>query len=170
MEAYDRGNHKESKKYQCIHSYYKGYRKESDYTNTLIGWGNNGNTAFGTGTNFILNVGDYDDSAATAVSNLVAKGWTINGTEVTECPALSVDNEVFSSAINVSPNPVRSLLTINGPAGFELKSASVYSIIGKQVLSTTSTSIDTNNLPSGLYILKIENTEGQIAIKKIVKQ
>ncbi|GAA3651738.1 hypothetical protein [Flavivirga jejuensis] len=33
MEAYDRGNHKESKKYQCIHSYYKVYRKESDFTN-----------------------------------------------------------------------------------------------------------------------------------------
>lgn len=101
------------------------------------------------------------------------KNWTINGTEVTEAACndtLSINDEVFSNTISVSPNPVTSLLTINGPAGFELKSASVYSIMGKQVLSTISTNIDTNNLPSGLYILKIENTEGQIAIKKIVKQ
>ncbi|MEP5338348.1 MAG: BspA family leucine-rich repeat surface protein, partial [Algibacter sp.] len=140
----------------------------SNYSTILIGWGNNTNTASG---NFTLSGNNfYTDSAATAVSNLEAKGWTINGTEVTECPSLSINDEVFSNTLRVSPNPVTSLLTINGPAGFELKSASVYSIMGKQVLSTTSTNIDTNNLPSGLYILKIENTEGLIATKKIVKQ
>ncbi|MEP1488440.1 MAG: BspA family leucine-rich repeat surface protein [Algibacter sp.] len=145
----------------------------SNYTDTLTGWGDNEDTVAASDetVSLALDVGDYDDSAADEVSNLVvAKGWTINGTEVTECPALSINNEVFNKSLSVSPNPVTSLLTINGPAGFELKSASVYSIIGKQVLSTTSTNIDTNNLPSGLYILKIENTEGQIAIKKIVKQ
>ncbi|MEP5501945.1 MAG: BspA family leucine-rich repeat surface protein [Algibacter sp.] len=142
----------------------------SNYTDILTGWGDNEDTASGSGDEFTLDVGDYDDSAADAVLDLEAKGWIINGTEVTECPALSINNEVFNKSLSVSPNPVTSLLTINSPAGFELKSASVYSIMGKQVLSTTSTNIDTNNLPSGLYILKIENTEGQIAIKKIVKQ
>ncbi|MEP5338776.1 MAG: LamG-like jellyroll fold domain-containing protein, partial [Algibacter sp.] len=141
----------------------------SNYSAILIGWGENDNTASG---NFILSGNDfYTASAATAVSNLVTnKGWIINGTEVTECPSLSINDEVFSNAISVSPNPVTSLLTINGPADFELKQATVYTIMGKQLLRTTNTTLNTSTLPSGLYILKIENTEGLIATKKIIKQ
>ncbi|SFB92161.1 Por secretion system C-terminal sorting domain-containing protein [Algibacter lectus] len=141
----------------------------NNYANTLIGWAEHE-----VSEGIVLSVHEYSDAAQAAVNTLTMdKNWTINGTEVTEAACndtLSINDEVFSNTISVSPNPVTSLLTINGPAGFELKSASVYSIMGKQVLSTISTNIDTNNLPSGLYILKIENTEGQIAIKKIVKQ
>ncbi|MDO5969548.1 LamG-like jellyroll fold domain-containing protein [Flavivirga aquimarina] len=140
----------------------------SNYSAILIGWGNNTNTASGdfelSGNNF------YTASAAAAVTKLVTKGWAINGTEVTVCPSLSINDEVFSNAISVSPNPVTSVLTINGPAGFELKQAVLYSILGKQVLSTTNTTINTSKLISGLYLLKIENTEGLIATKKIIKQ
>ncbi|MEP5340221.1 MAG: BspA family leucine-rich repeat surface protein, partial [Algibacter sp.] len=130
----------------------------SNYSNTLIGWAEHE-----VSEGIELSIGEYSDAAQAAVNILMDKNWTINGTEVTEaaCNAsLSINNEVFSNTISVSPNPVTSLLNINGPAGFELKSASVYSIMGKQVLSTINISIDTNNLPSGLYILKIENTEG----------
>ncbi|MEP4891699.1 MAG: leucine-rich repeat domain-containing protein [Aliiglaciecola sp.] len=83
---------------------------------------------------------------------------------------LSIDNKTLNETIHISPNPVTNALTINGATDFELKEATVYTITGKQLLSTTNTTINTSNLPTGLYILKIENTEGLIAIKKIVKQ
>ncbi len=141
-----------------------------DCTNTtaiLEGWGNNTDTATG---NFTLNIGDYAASAVAAISNLEAKGWTINGTEISECPTLSTDNnEVFSNAIKVT-NPVTNVLTINGPAGFELKEATLYNILGKQILSTTNTTVNTSKLSSGMYILKIKNKEGLTATKKIIKQ
>ncbi len=86
--------------------------------------GNNPNTASG---NFALNVRDYAVSAVTAISNLEAKGWTINGTEISECPTLSTDNnEVFNNAIKVT-NLVTN--TFNGPVGFELREAMLYNII-----------------------------------------
>ncbi len=152
-----------------IHNMFQGANSLDCSNGTAIieGWGNNPNIASGA---FVLNVRDYAASAAIAISNLEAKGWTINGTEISECPTLSTDNnEVFSNAIKVT-NPVTNVLTINGPAGFELKEATLYNILGKQILSTTNTTVNTSKLSSGMYILKIRNKEGLTATKKIIKQ
>ncbi|MDO5969546.1 LamG-like jellyroll fold domain-containing protein [Flavivirga aquimarina] len=140
----------------------------NNYANTLIGWADNDNIA----EDITLVIGDYATSAKTAISDLVAKGWTITGTEISQDDCedrLSISDEVFSSSISVN-NPVTSVLTINGPAGFELKEATLYTILGKEVLTSTSTTINASKLSTGLYVLKIENTEGLIATKKIVKQ
>lgn len=136
---------------------------------TLEGWGNNIEIVSG---NFELNIGDYAASAETAVSNLEAKGWTINGTQISNAAcnsSLSVNNEVFSKSLRVN-NPVTQVLTIQGPAGFELKEATVYTMLGKQILNSSSINVNIGSLSSGMYILKIENTEGLIATKKIIKK
>ncbi|GAA3651745.1 hypothetical protein GCM10022397_40240 [Flavivirga jejuensis] len=137
----------------------------ANITSTLIGWANNDNTP---DADFDLHVSDYTASAETAVDDLEAKGWDIIIMNAGSCATASID-EVFSSSISVN-NPVTNTLTINGPAGFELKEATLYTILGKEVLTSTSTTINASKLSTGLYVLKIENIEGLIATKKIVKQ
>ncbi|MDO5971709.1 T9SS type A sorting domain-containing protein [Flavivirga aquimarina] len=107
------------------------------------------------------------DDAAYSTTNWINMDNTASFN--TNCSTLSINDEVFSNSISVN-NPVTSVLTINSPAGFEIKEATLYTILGKQVLSTTNTTVNTSTLPSGLYLLKIENTQGLTATKKIVKQ
>ena len=103
------------------------------------------------------------------VQTYLDAGSTGFKTILEEESSLSLGNNVFANSLRIT-NPVTTLLTINGPDGLELKAVTLYSLLGKQVLRTTNTTIDTSSLPSGLYILKIENTAGQIATKKIIKQ
>ena len=50
-----------------------------------------------------------------------------------------------------------------------LKSVALYSILGQEVYkSTNTTSINVANFSKGLYLLKIESTEGATATKKLV--
>ncbi|GAA3651654.1 lamin tail domain-containing protein [Flavivirga jejuensis] len=84
---------------------------------------------------------------------------------------LSVNNKVFSDAVSVSPNPVTNILNIITTSGVELKHAKLYSTLGKELVSsTTSSQLDASSLPSGMYILKIESTDGEIQTKKIIKK
>ncbi|MEP5376750.1 MAG: BspA family leucine-rich repeat surface protein, partial [Hyphomicrobiales bacterium] len=125
----------------------------TNYGATLGGWANASNTP----TNVTLGAGgleyDCDGKAYRDILTSNPNNWTIlNDTDV--C-TLSINNEVFSNTISVSPNPVTSVLAINGPAGFKLKQATIYTIMGKQLLNTTSTTLNTSSLSSGLYLLKI---------------
>ncbi|MEP5376751.1 MAG: BspA family leucine-rich repeat surface protein, partial [Hyphomicrobiales bacterium] len=125
----------------------------ANYNATLEGWANASNTPQGL---TLWNGGleyDCDGKAYRDILTSSPNNWTIlNDTDV--C-TLSINNEVFSNTISVSPNPVTSLLAINGPAGFKLKQATIYTIMGKQLLNTTSTTLNTSSLSSGLYLLKI---------------
>ncbi|MEP1489170.1 MAG: lamin tail domain-containing protein [Algibacter sp.] len=89
---------------------------------------------------------------------------------VSNCTSLSVNNKAFSDAVSVSPNPVTNILNIITTSGVELKHAKLYSIVGKELVSTTSSELDASRLPSGMYILKIESTDGEIQTKKIIKK
>ncbi|WP_298495950.1 T9SS type A sorting domain-containing protein [uncultured Algibacter sp.] len=77
-----------------------------------------------------------------------------------------------ASSIFVS-NPVNNELSIKGLSP-NIKEVSVYSLLGKRVLSRnlnqeTSLSIDTSALSTGIYIVKIASDKGSIS-KKIVKK
>ena len=85
----------------------------------------------------------------------------------TNCGALSVDN--FSlNTLSIYPNPTTSVLNIKMDSN--LKSATIYSILGKKVLETTSNNINTSNLNSGLYLIKIASENGSVATKKFMKE
>ena len=51
-----------------------------------------------------------------------------------------------------------------------LKQATIYSILGKKVLETTSKNINTSKLNSGLYLIKIASENGSVATKKFMKK
>jgi hypothetical protein len=72
------------------------------------------------------------------------------------------------AGLNVYPNPTTGIFyvetALNG-----VKNITVYDILGKQVLNTTTSSTEINaaNLNSGLYIVKITE-EGKTATKKLI--
>ncbi|WP_103191225.1 endonuclease [Formosa algae] len=83
--------------------------------------------------------------------------------------ALSVEENTLSS-IKVYPNPVNSTLNIALPNG-EATQISIYNMLGKLVISEmiqANTSIDTKNLQSGVYILRMTQDDATIS-KKLIK-
>lgn len=82
----------------------------------------------------------------------------------------SLSNVSFNNFTDftIYPNPASSLLNISSYD--EIKLAEIYSLEGKLVLKSTQKKIDISNLSSGLYIIKITNSQNEIGIKKIIKQ
>ncbi len=83
----------------------------------------------------------------------------------------SVD-EWFSNNLKISPNPFENKIEVK--ADVPLNKAELYSIDGTRLLTkdninSTNDTISTSNLSSGLYILKIENSNGGWAYKKVLK-
>ncbi|AUC86538.1 hypothetical protein CW731_15165 [Polaribacter sp. ALD11] len=79
----------------------------------------------------------------------------------------SIDN---FSLLNfaVYPNPTTSILKIDD-TGFDLKNIEVFNIIGKKVLTSTTSELSLGKLVNGIYMLKIQDKNGAFAIKKVVK-
>jgi len=75
--------------------------------------------------------------------------------------------EVVQNEIKLYPNPTNSFLNIEMSGS--LKQATIYSVLGTQVLKTTLKTINTAPLTSGMYLIKIENENGLIATKRFVK-
>ncbi|MFK7783224.1 T9SS type A sorting domain-containing protein [Psychroserpens sp.] len=82
------------------------------------------------------------------------------------CASLSVD-DVELNEIKLYPNPTTSVLNIE--ISSDLRQVTIYSVLGAEVLKTNSNTIDTTNLKSGMYILKIENQNGMVSIKRFIK-
>ncbi|WP_458628942.1 T9SS type A sorting domain-containing protein [Winogradskyella sp. PC D3.3] len=70
--------------------------------------------------------------------------------------------------IKLYPNPTTSVLNIEMKAN--LKYATVYSVLGAKVLETKSNMINTSNLKTGLYLIKIEDENGNVSTKRFIKQ
>ncbi|GAA3651680.1 T9SS type A sorting domain-containing protein [Flavivirga jejuensis] len=110
--------------------------------------------------NFALSaIGDTGDTS----------NWVGGIIDFTDYYFLSINDEVFSNTISVSSNPVTNILNTITASGVELKHTKLYSIVGKELVSTTSSQLDASSLPSGMYILEIESTDGEIQTKKIIK-
>lgn len=83
--------------------------------------------------------------------------------------SLSIDDfKNTSNSVSLYPNPTTSILNIEMERDF--KQATIYSVLGAQVLKTTSKTIDTSHLKSGLYLIKIEDKTGAIATKRFIKE
>ncbi|TBN02947.1 T9SS type A sorting domain-containing protein [Hyunsoonleella flava] len=85
----------------------------------------------------------------------------------------TLSNEEFDSSSIFISNPVNSEISIKGLTA-DVNSISVFSLIGKQVLSRevngeTSLTLDSSALSSGMYLVKIQGDNGAFT-KKIVKQ
>jgi hypothetical protein len=76
------------------------------------------------------------------------------------------------NSINVVifPNPVTNVLNIKG---FEVASVQVYSISGAMMISGTSSysnRVDVSSLNHGIYIIKMTDVKGRVAVEKFLKK
>jgi uncharacterized repeat protein (TIGR03803 family) len=88
---------------------------------------------------------------------------------------LGIDNITNRYSVNVYPDPNKGVFTIsiNGQAGS--KNIEIYNALGQKVYSQLSTfnaplSIDLSGQPNGIYLIRIENTDGTLVTeKKMIK-
>lgn len=85
-------------------------------------------------------------------------------------PVLNID-ENKSNQIQIYPNPVSNLLTIQNPNGLEIDSITFYNTLGRKVMESNDVaeSIDISNLTSGVYFIHIITESGNVT-KKIIKE
>ncbi len=69
--------------------------------------------------------------------------------------------------VGLYPNPVNDLLNIDTKE--EILSIEVYSLQGQKVLSSKQNRINVAELPAGIYLVRIEDINKNIATKKILK-
>lgn len=84
----------------------------------------------------------------------------------TDCPSLSTATiAVSESAVKLYPNPAKDVVHIQAE---NLKLVVVYNMQGKQVLATANPQFSIANLTAGIYLVKIENTQGTSVYKKLM--
>ena len=65
------------------------------------------------------------------------------------------------------PNPTKGLLFIDLP---EIQSVEVFDLLSKSMLVSERANIDLSSLPSGVYFIKINHSDGQIKTGKVLKE
>jgi hypothetical protein len=96
----------------------------------------------------------------TKVTYRFSEDISVSARKIVESP---VDVVIF-------PNPVSNVLNIRG---FELASVQVYSISGAIMISETasySNRLDVSSLPYGIYIIKMTDVDGRVAVDKFLKK
>jgi len=117
-----------------------------------------------------INPVDTDTVGTYTVTFNVTDTNSNNAVEVTRTvnieSSLSIDDNI-KSILKIYPNPVVDKLFIQGLSN--PTKVSIYNILGKLVITkTTSNDIDVKNLQSGLYIIKIIDTKGEV-VRKFIK-
>ena len=77
----------------------------------------------------------------------------------------------FANQITIVPSPAREVLTIVNTSSYRLAEVNFYSNSGtlvRQVRNNLEKPIAINNLPNGLYILRIRMENGREILKKVI--
>jgi hypothetical protein len=82
-------------------------------------------------------------------------------------PAGIEEIEPSTSEITIYPNPSKDYINIS-VENAEIKNVQIYNLTGKLVKQEKSNKININDLPVGMYIIKVE-TEAGNCIKKVIK-
>jgi hypothetical protein len=134
-------------------------------TTSLIYLGSN--AAGQTGPSYILSTGCGINTPATLASiNFpdVHMVFNVVGT------VLGVANNSLNS-VSVFPNPSNGIFNFNLPSNLEVTNATVTDVLGKQfkVDLSNSNSIDLTSFSGGVYVLKLETSEGILSKKLIIE-
>lgn len=85
-----------------------------------------------------------------------------------EVTALSTnDFEANDLKFSLYPNPANDIVSID--LENEIKTVEVYSLQGQKVLSSKEKQVNISNLSKGIYMVRVEDENGAIATKKLVK-
>ena len=98
-----------------------------------------------------------------------AYGAAIGWQDFNNITTLSVQDIALTKGLTLYPNPVQNTLFLEVAFAVDIKEIIVYNMLGKQVLSGTSTQIDVSGLSEGMFVLKLETANG-IAAKTFIKE
>jgi hypothetical protein len=76
-------------------------------------------------------------------------------------------NSVQAAAFGVYPNPVSDRIYIKGE---NVKKATLLNMAGQVLAESTSAYIDVANVPTGMYLARIEAKDGSVTVKQLIKQ
>ena len=82
----------------------------------------------------------------------------------------SVVDEEFDKEVKIYPVPTSDILNIEVTTGYGIKKVVLYSIVGKKVLETKERKMNLSSLVNGIYILKVTNSKGRVASRRIIKR
>lgn len=101
------------------------------------------------------------------VDDLRIYNQALNSTEVTQLTN-SLSNSLFEENLPfvLHPNPANEILNIE--LENELKSVEIYSLQGQKVMEATISQINISLLSSGIYLVKVQDSEGAMATQKLV--
>lgn len=80
---------------------------------------------------------------------------------------LSINEGEVLGDLKIYPNPTNNIVNINYNEALRI---SVFSMDGRVVGTYTSKEIDLSNQKNGIYLLKIENSNGDITVRRVVKK
>ena len=87
---------------------------------------------------------------------------------------LSVPTKDFKTGVKLSPNPTHSHVTISNKTNEFIDTVEIFDVIGKSMkklqLNTASNgiTINVNDLNTGIYLVRIASSEGNLSLKKLV--
>jgi len=81
----------------------------------------------------------------------------------------SISEVSIDSLLRLTPNPVSEILQIHTSEGVILQEATIYSILGEKLLTTSDKSIDVSSFSEGLYLVTVQTDRGTIT-RKIIKK
>lgn len=95
--------------------------------------------------------------------------WSIpaSGSYNVDCPTILSINDFEINTVSLYPNPTTSVLNIKMNNRFS--QATVYSVLGKEVLKTQNKNIDVSSLSKGVYLIKINDENGNVTTKRFIK-
>ena len=97
----------------------------------------------------------------------LTNAWVMN--VVGEDVALNTDENALSQ-ISIYPNPAKDVLNIAIPSSVDLKSVSLFDVLGKRAnVSLVNGQINISDLAVGIYLLNVETTNGTLT-QKVIKQ
>ncbi len=83
---------------------------------------------------------------------------------------LSVDDEELNQSIKFYPNPVSNVLSIRSET-IPINKIEIYTVLGQKIIEVNSefSSISTDNLSKGIYIIRIYSEKGT-TVRKLIKE
>jgi hypothetical protein len=106
------------------------------------------------------------DTAEFKVTSTFTSPLQINQVVVGAPNSLSVD-DVMAMGIRIYPNPSSSVINVDYSEDLQL---TLFNVLGQQVLSSSSKTINISNLDQGTYILSAKDSNNNINNFKIIKR
>lgn len=135
-------------------------------TGDLMLYGNNCLVLFYTTFNTSYSytkIGQIDD--VTGLATALSTG-SVTVTYELNNPTMSInDLEAKNNSIQVSPNPAKDHFQISG---IEFSQLSLYDMNGRMITQSKQNIVSTNNIPSGIYFLKIDTKQYGTISKKVI--